>query len=262
MGAWFSTEESDEDVNMAMKQLEEERKKLEEERRQLERQRLAEERGRLDERARRLREEERRRREEERVRRMNVRRLAEEIRLAERQREEALERKDENLLRILDMRLRVLREEQRTRRLTIRDIRRAQGDVIPRLRGVSPLDPRQPMLPPPIRVRTLNGPWVNIGTVYSQNPNEDTVFMLQGRSIDPPRNLYDYRIIDNVRGIVLPLTKQRGRLRGRPRLSDGDTLRTGVFPSGYQQRASIGHHRSQGPCQRRYRYTGPQAKCG
>ena len=202
MGAWFSTEEPDEDVNMAMKQLEEERKKLEEERRQLERQRLAEERGRLDERARRLREEERRRREEERVRRMNVRRLAEEIRLAERQREEALERKDENLLRILDMRLRVLREEQRTRRLTIRDIRRAQGDVIPRLRGVSPLDPRQPMLPPPIRVRTLNGPWVNIGTV-----------------------LYDYRIIDNVRGIVLPLAKQRGKLRGRPRLSDGDTLR-------------------------------------
>lgn len=81
---------------------------------------------------------------------------------------------------------------------------------------------RSTAVPPPLPIRTRGqtGPWRNIGIAMSKNPADDTVFQLQGRPYDARRYQYEYRILDNISGVVIALDGGRSRNR----IDDGDKI--------------------------------------
>jgi hypothetical protein len=74
--------------------------------------------------------------------------------------------------------------------------------------------------PPPLRVRGQTGPFRNMGIAISVDPADNTVFQLQGRPYDAGRYQYEYRILDNISGVVIVLNNGNTMRR----LEDGDEI--------------------------------------
>jgi hypothetical protein len=55
------------------------------------------------------------------------------------------------------------------------------------------------------RTRGAIGPWHDIGILYSESEDDDTVFNLSARSIDRGRFKYEYRITNNETGVTIEL---------------------------------------------------------
>ena len=56
-----------------------------------------------------------------------------------------------------------------------------------------------------VRSRGRLGPWRNIGIAHSESQEDDTVFSLWGREVDPRRSRYNYQVRDRETGININL---------------------------------------------------------